>query len=494
MTKDSPGHSAQLEKILETQTIDLHNALDESHQISEKLTLYTTILDENPNPVIQIDEAGKITYNNLSGKMLLKQLVVQDGFLSEKNFTASYNDILHSQREYKTDIECQDATFSLIFVPLPKARCINIYGIDITAFAHVRESLEKDDFEIEELKHQLTSLNSIPEQNPNPVIKIDHTGMVLYINNSGRDMIENIKIDNNILCQDVFGVDYDKILCGGQPQRHEFKSGEVSYLLVFTPAAGDNEINIYGMDISAQKNIALGLEFHNLRLQQSNSELEQFAYVASHDLQEPLRMVASYTQLLAKRYSGRLDEKAQKYIDYAVDGAKRMQTLINDLLDYSRIGTRGKKFTEVDCQDVVDRALEIMRENVTQCEAVISVGEMPEVIGDENQLVQVFQNLIGNALKYRSGRKPLVTISAKKKDLYWEFRVEDNGIGIASQYHERIFTIFQRLHGRTEYSGSGIGLSIVKKIIERHNGRIRVESEEGKGAAFIFTLLGIRKR
>jgi light-regulated signal transduction histidine kinase (bacteriophytochrome) len=205
-------------------------------------------------------------------------------------------------------------------------------------------------------------------------------------------------------------------------------------------------------------------------------------------------MVASYTQLLAKRYSGRLDEKAQKYIDYAVDGAKRMQTLINDLLDYSRIGTRGKKFTEVDCQDVVDRALEIMRENVTQCEAVISVGEMPEVIGDENQLVQVFQNLIGNALKYRSGEKPLVTISAKKKDLYWEFRVEDNGIGIARQYHERIFTIFQRLHGRTEYSGSGIGLSIVKKIIERHNGRIRVESEEGKGAAFIFTLLSVRKR
>jgi PAS domain S-box-containing protein len=226
-------------------------------------------------------------------------------------------------------------------------------------------------------------------------------------------------------------------------------------------------------------------------LKRSNQELEQFAYVASHDLQEPLRAVTSYTQLLAQRYQGNLDAKADKYINYVVDGASRMQQLINDLLAYSRLGTRAQEFEAADCNAAVQQSLSNLQIAIAETKAIITYESLPTVMADEFQLVQLFQNLIGNAIKFCQD-VPIIQIAAIMQDHEWLFSVRDHGIGIATEYADRIFIIFQRLHSRREYSGTGIGLAMCKRIVERHGGRIWVESQSGEGATFYFTIPIIR--
>jgi PAS domain S-box-containing protein len=223
-------------------------------------------------------------------------------------------------------------------------------------------------------------------------------------------------------------------------------------------------------------------------LARSNAELEQFAYVASHDLQEPLRMVSSYLQLLERRYGSQLDETASEFIGYAVDGATRMKRLISDLLSFSRVNTRAQEPVLTDLNRVVEQVLKDLQMAVEENEATITYDPMPHLKVDATQLAQVFQNLIGNSLKFRSGQPPQVHIGAKRLDGGWQFSVRDNGIGIDPRYADRIFIIFQRLHTREEYSGTGIGLAICKKIVERHGGRIWMESQLGQGATFFFTL------
>jgi len=241
-------------------------------------------------------------------------------------------------------------------------------------------------------------------------------------------------------------------------------------------------------DISERKRYENILLRQSDELRRSNAELEQFAYVASHDLQEPLRMVASYMQLLSERYNGQLDAKADKYIAYAVDGARRMQMLINDLLALSRVNSRGSEPSSVDCQKVVRQVLHDLEPTIRDCNAIVEVAALPTLLADEQQIAQLFQNLIGNALKFRGEHSPLIQLSAESEEGHWLFRVRDNGIGIEPEYAERIFVIFQRLHSREKYSGTGIGLAICKKIVERHQGRIWVESQPGAGATFLFTL------
>ena len=228
-------------------------------------------------------------------------------------------------------------------------------------------------------------------------------------------------------------------------------------------------------------------------LARSNAELEQFAYVASHDLQEPLRMVASYTQLLARRYKGRLDADADDFIGFAVDGATRMQTLIQDLLAYSRVTTRGQSFEVTDAATSCANALRNLRTAIADADGVVHVAPLPRVRADESQLTQLFQNLIGNAIKYRNHRKPEIRVSAQSDGTFETFSVEDNGIGIEPQYFDRIFQMFQRLHTMKEYSGTGIGLTLCRKIVERHGGRIWVESQPGEGAKFLFTMPRIER-
>jgi signal transduction histidine kinase len=223
-------------------------------------------------------------------------------------------------------------------------------------------------------------------------------------------------------------------------------------------------------------------------LERSNMELQQFAYVASHDLQEPLRTIASFTQLLAKRYGDKLDDKAREFIAFAVDGSKRMQTLINDLLSFSRVGTQGRPLVPVSMDTVLDAVLKNLKRSIEESRAIITRDPLPLVLADEVQLSQIMQNLIGNAIKFRRDGAAIVHIGAEQTPTGWNISVRDNGIGVAPEHSERIFVIFQRLHTKTQYPGTGIGLAICKKIAERHGGRIWLEPTPGGGSTFIFSI------
>ena len=242
-------------------------------------------------------------------------------------------------------------------------------------------------------------------------------------------------------------------------------------------------------DISVRKAAELTLAQSIESLSRSNEELEQFAYVASHDLQEPLRMVSSYTQLLGRRYAGQLDSDADEFISYAVDGAARMQRLIQDLLSYSRVGTKAQDMVTASSEAALERALHDLRGAIEESGAQVTHDALPDVLADERQLAQLFQNLIGNGIKYQSGNVPEIHISvADESSDMCIFSVRDNGIGIDAQYSKKIFGMFQRLHGRDEYAGTGIGLAICKKIVERHGGTISVDSQPGQGSTFSFAL------
>jgi signal transduction histidine kinase len=264
--------------------------------------------------------------------------------------------------------------------------------------------------------------------------------------------------------------------------------------------SGPREIVALGVDVDTMRRQIVS-EFHALRdtterldertaeLERSNTELEQFAYVASHDLQEPLRKVASFTQLLERRYKGQLDERADQYIAFAVDGAKRMQVLINDLLAFSRVGRLTREHVEIGAEELVDQALTNLSLAIEESGTTITVaGDMPRVWVDAPLLVGVFQNLIGNALKFRGEQPPQVTVSWADAGDQWEFSVADNGIGIEAEYADRIFVLFQRLHSKDAYPGTGIGLAMSRKIVEYHGGRIWLDTSVDSGTVFRFTL------
>jgi signal transduction histidine kinase len=262
-------------------------------------------------------------------------------------------------------------------------------------------------------------------------------------------------------------------------KEHSFKTEEITFLSTLA-----------GQAASAVHNSLLYEQTRRQanELARSNTELEQFAYVASHDLQEPLRMITGYTNLLARRYAGKLDQDADEFMTFAVNGAKRMHVLINDLLSYSRVGTNGKALTQTNCEDILTRTLASLQVAIAENSATITHDDLPVVLADDTQMGQLFQNLLGNAIKYRGENPPAIHVGCRRDGAHWLLSVKDNGIGIDPRYSERIFVIFQRLHTRDEYSGTGIGLAICKKIVERHGGKIWMESELGQGTTFYFTL------
>jgi signal transduction histidine kinase len=286
-------------------------------------------------------------------------------------------------------------------------------------------------------------------------------------------------------------------LAGLADQVRKVASGDFARQVDVT---GPREIVMLGHDIDGMRRRILEdlesvreaherLDAQSHELQRSNSELEQFAYVASHDLQEPLRKVASFCQLLQRRYGGQLDDRADQYIGFAVDGAKRMQVLINDLLAFSRVGRLAREHTLVDCGDLVRQVVNNnLSETVAEAGATVEIGDLPTVRGEASLLGGVFQNLIGNALKFHGDEPPVVRIDAKRTDGFWTFTVRDNGIGIEPEYAERIFVIFQRLHHKDAYPGTGIGLAMCRKIIEYHGGTIRLDPSSDTGTTFEFTL------
>ncbi len=270
------------------------------------------------------------------------------------------------------------------------------------------------------------------------------------------------------------------------------KNGIKFWADVTFTAIYDDEGKIHGFskitrDITDRKMAELKLQEKGEELIRSNAELEQFAYVASHDLQEPLRMITSYVQLLEKRYKDKLDEDANEFINYAVDGSNRMRILINSLLEYSRVN-RIKPFEHINTSELLKDVLQNLRDQINQNAAVIQVNELPNIYGDPVLINQLFQNLISNAIKFKSTQAPEIIISCEKGNNEYFFKVKDNGIGIKKEYANKIFVIFQRLHSKDKYPGTGIGLAICKKIVERHSGMIWVESEINEGSTFCFTI------
>jgi PAS domain S-box-containing protein len=302
-----------------------------------------------------------------------------------------------------------------------------------------------------------------------------------------------------------------RISAGEHVQHYETvrrrKDGRQMPVSLTVSAIKDNQGQVIGIstvarDITERKQTEEQIRQLNTRLEQmveeltsavtnlerSNQDLEQFAYVASHDLQEPLRMISSYTQLLARRYQGKLDQDADDFIGYTVDGASRMQQLINDLLAFSRVGTRGKPLGPVSSQAALDLALENLQAAIEENQAQVTQDALPVVLADDLQLMQLFQNLVGNAIKFHSEKPPRIHVGVAAGEKEWVFAVQDNGIGIDPQYFERIFIIFQRLNKRDQFPGTGIGLAICKKIVQRHGGRIWADSKPGQGSTFYFTL------
>ena len=273
---------------------------------------------------------------------------------------------------------------------------------------------------------------------------------------------------------------------------YDFEQNNFSYQINYLPIRSDEGEIIYGMlmvvDITDMKKIQQKLESQATDLKRSNEELERFAYVASHDLQGPLRTISSYLQLLESRYSDKLQGDAKEFINYSVAGAKRMQRLIQDLLNYSRINTRPKAFTEVNLNEVMQVVIKNIESNVEASSAELRVDTLPTVVGDSNQLMQLFQNLIDNAIKFVKDRKPLVLVNFEDHKNEWIFIIRDNGIGIQQEFKEKIFQIFQRLHAETDFPGTGIGLAICKKIAHLHGGDIWFESEPEHGTAFFFSI------
>ena len=355
------------------------------------------------------------------------------------------------------------------------------------------------------------------------MLLIDEQGVVKRVNNTlSRWLGRDLSTDGNVQPGDVVGCvhaladpagcgttshcsachirnAFESVLHSGQPV-HDVETEaafsvdgrEVRLWLEFSADPmvldGKRHVILALNNITARKQAEESLQRTAEQLARSNQELEQFAYVASHDLQEPLRVVTGYVQLIERKYKNRLDADADQFFYYIVDGVTRMQQLITDLLNYSRVGTRGKPFGPTNVQAVLDHVLANLKTVVDESGATVTYDSLPTVQGDETQLVQLFQNLIGNGIKFHGDRPPQIDISARRNDSHWEFAVRDNGIGIDREYWEQIFVIFQRLHTRQKYAGTGIGLAICKRIVERHGGRIWLDSQPGQGTTFYFTL------
>jgi PAS domain S-box-containing protein len=362
--------------------------------------------------------------------------------------------------------------------------------------------------EEEKLKRADQRYRGMLEAAPDPMLVISQTGEIVLLNVQAekqfgykRDELIGSKVTDIIPIGFAERLVSDKLRSPEEARAQEIGAGieltalrrdgsEFPIEIMLSPLESADGVLVTAAirDISVRKAAEANLIAKISELKQSNEELVQFAYIASHDLQEPLRMISSYTQLLAQRYVGRLDSDADEFIGFAVDGAMRMQRLIQDLLAYSRTGTDQMDVTTVSSEKALEVALGNLKDVIATCGARITRDELPEVEVVETQLVQVFQNLIGNALKYHDETAPEIHISAQRNGSRWQFSVRDNGIGIEAQYHDRIFGMFQRLHNRTEFSGTGIGLAICRKIVERNGGEISVTSAVGQGSTFCFSL------
>ena len=485
--------------------------------LKESLNFQETLLDAVPVPIFYKNTEGKyIGCNALFANEVVglpKEEIIGKTYSeltnnAPENLIKEYDNIdlqvCQDGKKHRTELKNRYLTKSLgkEFV-VTKVPFFNIQGqIDglIGALFDITEHKKAE----KAMKLANEYNRSLIEASVDPLVTIGPDGKITDVNNSTESVTGYSR-------RELIGTDFSDYFTDPEKAREGYQevfrrgsvlnyaleiqnmNGHITPVLYNASIYRDESGKVIGVfaaarDITERKKAEEMLKQKLEELARSNAELEQFAYVASHDLQEPLRMVVSYLQLLQRKYQGKLDSKADKYIYFAVDGASRMQVLINDLLEFSRVTTKANEFEPTNCKSIMDQVLSDLEIFIRENRASISYGPLPVVMADPVQFAQVFQNLISNAIKFRSEEAPQIKISAEKRADHWLFSVKDNGIGIDPKYSDRIFEVFKRLHKREEYPGTGIGLSICKKIIERHEGQIWVESEAGKGSTFCFTL------
>ncbi|MGZ7116605.1 MAG: PAS domain-containing sensor histidine kinase, partial [Methanobacterium sp.] len=473
-------------------------------------TYNRSLIEASVDPLVTIGPDGKITDVNNSTEIVTgyprKELIrtdFSDYFTEPEKAREGYKQVFHEGivLDYPLEIKHKNGHITPVLYNASVYR--DESGRVIGIFAAARDITELKKAE-EGLEIASKYNRSLIEASLDPLVTIGPDGKITDVNGAteqvtgySRDDLIGTDFSDYFTEPEEARDGYQEVFREGwvfdYPLEIKHKEGRVTPVLYNASVYRDESSEVIGVfaaarDITERKKAENMLKLKLEELARSNAELEQFAYVSSHDLQEPLRMIGSYLQLLQRKYEGELDDKADKYINFAVDGANRMQNLINDLLAFSRVTTQAREFEPTDCELILNQVLSNLEISIKENKAIIFHDHLPEVMSDSTQLAQVFQNLINNAIKFRSEKAPKIYISAKQNDNQWLFAVKDNGIGIDSKHLERIFEVFKRLHKRREYPGTGIGLSICKKIIERHGGHIWVESELGKGSTFYFTI------
>jgi len=494
--------------------LEINNDITETKQAEQALKLASTynrsLIEASVDPLVTIGPDGKITDVNGStetitgySRLHLIGTDFSDYFTEPEKAREGYQQVFKEGMvlDYPLEIQHRDGFITPVLYNASVYRDEDDEVIGVFAAARDVTELRKAE---EELKLSYIYNRSLIEASVDPLVTIGPDGKITDVNNSteivtGRPREELIGTDfsDYFTEPEKAREGYTRVFQEGMvldyPLEIMHKNGHITPVLYNASVYKDESGKVIGVfaaarDINELKKAEELLKLKINELARSNAELEQFAYVSSHDLQEPLRMIASYLQLLERKYEGKLDKKADKYIHFAVDGATRMQNLIDDLLTFSRVTTQANEFELTDIEVILNRVLTNLSVSIKENSATITHGTLPEIMVDGTQMTQVLQNLINNALKFRSKDNPKIHISASQEDKYWLFSVKDNGIGIDPKYSERIFEVFKRLHKKRDYPGTGIGLSICKKIVERHGGRIWVDSKLGEGSTFYFNI------
>jgi PAS domain S-box-containing protein len=450
---------------------------------------------ENPNPVLRLSAEGRVLFANAASEAVLHLWGIPVGDQAPPPWPDTVRQSLVNRSGSPIELACGGRTYLVFVAPVPEAGYVNLYSTDITERKRAQEALRESE----------QQLRLVTDALPVLIAYVDRDRRYRFNNRAYEAWFGHRRAEvHGKTLEEVLGAAAYRTIAphveaalAGKSVTYETQvpyesAGTKSIQATYVPDVGaEGEVKgFYALvtDITERKRAEEQLQRTLAELERSNQELEQFAYVASHDLQEPLRMVSSYTRLLAQRYQDRLDQDARDFIGFAVDGATRMQRLIQDLLAYSRVSTRGAEPTLTESGAALGAALQNLQAAIRESAAVVTHDALPAVLADAPQLTQLFQNLVGNALKFRGEAPPRVHVAAALQDEAWVFSVTDNGIGIDPQYFDQIFGIFKRLHPGHRYPGTGIGLALCQRIVERHGGRIWVESAPGLGSTFSFTL------
>ncbi len=500
--------------------------------------------EHNPNPVVEVDLDGNVTFMNPAAEVYVSGRDASPGHPLAQDIGPLLGRLLGTGGGFATrEITVEESTFEQKIVYIPEDLAIRIYSSDISRLRAAHESLRSagDDArtlarenqilgEIGRIISSSLDINEVYSGFADQVRRLidfdrlsislvnldDYTFTNAYIlgeDVEGRQVGDVVSLEGTVTSEAVRS--RRAMIIQGDPM--DLKEQYPNLLgfpsIILAPLiyrrqlfgvlnARSTKVNAYREEdaeilsrVASQITpaIANSLLYADIvrtqgDLARSNSDLEQFAYAASHDLQEPLRTITAYLGLVKDRYADDLDDTAQEFIDFAVDGAERMRTLINDLLEYSRVNVQEKPLESVSCDDALNAALRSLNQAIERNGAVVKTSPLPVITGDESQLNRLFQNLLSNALKFRGDRNPVIQVWAELQGEEWVFSVQDNGIGIAPEFQEKVFGMFSRLHSRAQYEGTGVGLALCSKIAQRHGGRIWVESDVGKGATFRFNI------